>query len=107
MTKIKIYMVIIFIVLSVLYVASICEIKDQYDEELVTLKEDLNYYIKELDAKRTDNRMMGYSMEYLIDQLNGKKSIECEHGVYEYEQGYIIDGYYYEYKGEADIQMEE
>ena len=30
---------------------------------------------------------------------------EC--GVYPLENGYIIDGYYYEFKGEADIQMEQ
>lgn len=27
-------------------------------------------------------------------------------GVYPFEKGYIIDGYYYEYKGAADIEIE-
>ena len=42
--------------------------------------------------------MMSYVIENLQAQVDGKRSIECDLEIQEYEKGYIIDGYYYELK---------
>ena len=44
---------------------------------------------------------MSYAIENLQTQVDGKRSIECDLEIQEYEKGYIIDGYYYEHEDEV------
>lgn len=100
MTKIKGYMIVILIAMSGLYVGSIFRIKDQYDDDLIKLRKQDN-----------DNKAIIKEQNKLIKSYVNKLKKECpecpECGVNPYEKGYIIDGYYYEFKGDADIQMED
>ena len=98
MTKIKGYAVIVFLIVCVMYIISIHTIKDQYDKELTELRLDNKKLSHELKRVKKDNKMMSASIEHLQQQVDGKKAIECDLGVQEYEKGYIIDGYYYELK---------
>lgn len=98
MTKTKGYIILAFIVITNLFIVCIFEIKDQYDEELTKLRLNNKKLSYELKIKKKDNKMMGYSIENLQQQVDGNKAIECDFGVQEYEKGYIIDGYYYELK---------
>lgn len=98
MTKIKGYIILAFIVITSLFIVCIFEIKDQYDEELTELRLNNKKLSYELKRKKKDNKMMSASIESLLEQVQGKKAIECDLGVQEYEKGYIIDGYYYELK---------
>lgn len=100
MTKIKGYMIVILIAMSGLYVGSIFTIKDQYDDDLIKLRKQDN-----------DNKAIIKEQSKLIKSYINKLKKQCpecpECGVNPYEKGYIIDGYYYEFKGDADIQMED
>lgn len=98
MKKIKGYIILAFIVITILFIVCIFEIKDQYDKELTELRLNNKKLSYELKRKKKDNQMMSLAIESLLDQVNGKKVIECDLGVQEYENGYIIDGYYYELK---------
>lgn len=100
MAKIKIYVVIIVIAITGLYGVSIFTIKDQYDDDLIKLRKQDN-----------NNKAIIKEQSKLIKSYVNKLKKECpecpECGVNPYEKGYIIDGYYYEFKGDADIQMED
>ena len=98
MTKIKGYIILAFLVITSLFIVCIFEIKDQYDKELTELRLNNKKLSYELKRKKKDNEMMTASIEYLQQQVDGKKAVECDFGVQEYEKGYIIDGYYYELK---------
>ena len=98
MTKTKGYIILAFIVITILFIVCIFEIKDQYDKELTELRLNNKKLSYELKRKKKDNEMMGYIIENLQAQVDGKRSIECDLGIQEYEKGYIIDGYYYELK---------
>lgn len=78
MTKIKIYMVLTLILISVLFLMSVFEIKDQYDKEL----NDLNNKNKELKVEnkklKNDTKQMGTTIENLDAELQGKRALECD-----------------------------
>jgi hypothetical protein len=63
------------------------------------------------EKKFNDKNAIIKEQQHLIESYVRKLKKVCPEckdcGVNEYENGYIIDGYYYEFKGNADIQMEE
>lgn len=71
---------------------------NKYEDDIARLEIENKKLNHELITKRKDNEMMSYAIENLQQQVDGKRSIECDCGVQEYEKGYIIDGYYYELK---------
>ena len=93
MTKIKGYVVIAFLIVCVLYLVSIFEIKDQYDKELSDLRLENKKINYELKQKKKDNQTMSLAIESLLDQVNGKRSIDCDCAWYE--------DFYYEYMKEV------
>ena len=98
MTKIKGYIILAFIVITSLFIVCIFEIKDQYDKELTELRLNNKKLSYELKRVKKDNKMSALAIESLLEQVQGKRAVECDLGVQEYEKGYIIDGYYYELK---------
>ena len=71
---------------------------NKYEDDIARLEIENKKLKHELITKRKDNEMMGYAIENLQAQVDGKKAVECDLGIQEYEKGYIIDGYYYELK---------
>ena len=71
---------------------------NKYEDDIARLEIENKKLKHELITKRKDNEMMGYVIENLQAQVDGKKAVECDLGIQEYEKGYIIDGYYYELK---------
>lgn len=85
MTKIKIYVVLILIALTGLYLGSIFTIKDQYDEKLYKLDKQIrelkvdNHKLNSDNKKlKSDNAQMGLTIEDLDKQLQGKRKLECD-----------------------------
>ena len=98
--RIPALLVVMGLILYTALMLIICGIgfSNKYEDDIARLEienKKLNY---ELITKRKDNEMMGYAIENLQAQVDGKKAIECDFEVQEYEKGYIIDGYYYELK---------
>ena len=85
------------ILLLFTFLLCLIAMSNKYDEELSDLRKDNE---KQKATIESQGILLTEKEEEIERSRNG-----C--GVYEYEQGYIIDGYYYEFKGEADIQMEE
>ena len=83
---------------SILVIALLIVSSDKYEDDISNLRIENKKLNHELITKRKDNEMMGYAIENLQQQVDGKRSIECDFGIQEYEKGYIIDGYYYELK---------
>lgn len=52
--------------------------KDKLKKEITDLKNKNSELIIELDRKKKDNQMLGITIESLLDQVEGKKAIECE-----------------------------
>ena len=98
MKKIKGYVISAFIVITILFIVCIFEIKDQYDKELTELRLNNKKLSYELKRVKKDNKMSALAIESLLEEVQGKRAVECDFGVQEYENGYIIDGYYYELK---------
>ena len=78
MAKIKIYIVIILLALTGLYLGSIFTIKDQYDNKLHKLDEKNEQLEKENKKLRFDNGQMGLTIENLDAQLQEKRKLECD-----------------------------
>ena len=78
---------VIFIMCMLLAICGYCS--------LISNKEKQENQIKQLKKDK----------EWLADQLSQAR--ECECGIYELEDGYIIDGAWYEYKGEYNELFEE
>lgn len=93
MKKIKGYIILAFIVITSLFIVCIFEIKDQYDKELTELRLNNKKLSYELKRKKKDNKMMSASIEYLQQQVDGKRSIECDCAWYE--------DFYYEHMKEV------
>lgn len=93
MTKIKGYIILAFIVITILFIVCIFEIKDQYDKELTELKLDNKKISHKLKRVKKDNKMMTASIEYLQQQVDGKRSIGCDCAWYE--------DFYYEHMKEV------
>lgn len=87
-----------FLAVSILVIALLIVSSDKYEDDIARLEIENKKLNHELITKRKDNEMMGYAIENLQQQVDGKKAVECDFGVQEYEKGYIIDGYYYELK---------
>ena len=92
---------VLFIVIGlILYTALliiICGIgfSNKYEDDIARLEienKKLNY---ELITKRKDNEMMGYAIENLQAQVDGKKAVECDCSWYE--------GFYYEHMEEMGV----
>ena len=98
MTKIKSYVSLAFMCICILFVISIFTIKDQYDKELTNLRQENKKQSNEIKRLKKDNKMSALAIESLLEEVQGKRAVECDLGVEEYEKGYIIDGYYYELK---------
>lgn len=80
-----------------------------------------NNYDKEIAKQKKEIKILKEDKAWLMKQIlnleskdcswlenfyyNHKDDGQCQCGVYEAEKGYIIDGNYYEYKGEADPDM--
>lgn len=60
--------------------------------------------INQKELTRKDAIIEEQGNKIIQQEAEIEKSSKC--GVYPFEKGYIIDGYYYEYKGAADIKME-
>lgn len=85
MTKIKIYTTIVLVLISVLFLVSIIQIKDQYDEKLYKLDKQIrelkvdNHKLNSDNKKlKSDNAQMGLTIEDLDKQLQGKRKLECD-----------------------------
>ena len=77
MTKIKIYVVIILIALTGLYLGSIFTIKDQYDEKLYKLTKEKEKLIKRNHTLENDISSMGIEIESLNDIIEGNRQADC------------------------------
>ena len=60
--------------------------------------------INQNELSRKDAIIEEQGNKIIQQEAEIEKSSKC--GVYPFEKGYIIDGYYYEYKGAADIEIE-
>lgn len=77
MTKIKGYIILAFIVISILYIVSIHTIKNQYDEELTKLRKDNKKQEYQINRLKKDNEEKNIVIESLLD------GVECDCGFYE------------------------
>lgn len=89
MTRIKGFLIITLVLISVLYGASIYE----YQKQVKKLQKDNEWLVEQiLDLESKD---CSWLENFYYNHIG-----ECQCGVYEKENGYIIDGAWYEYKGE-------
>ena len=75
MTKIKIYVGIMLIAITGMFLGVTFTIKDQYDNKLHELTE-------ENDKLKETNRQMGITIDELYEEVQGKRKVECDCGFY-------------------------
>ena len=56
---------------------------NRYEDDIARLEIENKKLNHELITKRKDNEMMGYAIENLQAQVDGKKAVECDCGWYE------------------------
>ena len=83
--RIPALLVVMGLILYTTLMLIICGIgfSNKYEDDIARLEienKKLNY---ELITKRKDNEMMGYAIENLQTQVDGKKAVECDCGWYE------------------------
>lgn len=91
LTRIKGFLIITLVLISVLYGASIYE----YQKQVKKVQKDNKWLKKQII--NLENKDCSWLENFYY---NHREDGECQCGVYERENGYIIDGDWYEYKGE-------
>lgn len=66
---------------------------NRYEDDIARLEIENKKLNHELITKRKDNEMMGYAIENLQAQVDGKKAVECDCSWYE--------DFYYEHSAEV------
>ena len=77
MTKIKIYTTIVLVLISVLFLVSIIQIKDQYDEKLNKLTKENEKLTKRNHTLEIDITNMQTNISDLNDMVEAKKQVDC------------------------------
>ena len=83
--RIPALLVVIGLILYTTSMLIICGIlfSNKYEDDIARLEIENKKLNHELIIKRKDNEMMGYAIENLQAQVDGKKAVECDCGWYE------------------------
>lgn len=82
MTKIKIYVWIMLIAISVMFLGVSFTIKDQYDEKLHKQDKEISKLKVENKKLQSTNKQMGITIDELYEEVQGKRATECDCGWY-------------------------
>ena len=81
------------IMLCFVIIGCLILISNKYEDDIARLEIENKKLNHELITKRKDNEMMGYAIENLQAQVDGKKAVECDCSWYE--------DFYYEHSAEV------
>ena len=82
MTKIKIYVAIMLIASTCMFLGVSFAIKDQYDEKLHKLSKENEGLKTKVKRLKNDTMQMGATIDSLYEELQEKRAIECDCGWY-------------------------
>lgn len=83
--RIPALLVVMGLILYTALMLIICGIgfSNKYEDDIARLEIENKKLNHELITKRKDNEMMGYAIENLQSQVDGKKAVECDCAWYE------------------------
>lgn len=83
--RIPALLVVMGLILYTALMLIICGIgfSNRYEDDIARLEIENKKLNHELITKRKDNKMMGYAIENLQAQVDGKKAVECDCSWYE------------------------